>query len=309
MIAMMLKKTIDVVDKGTGQTRNITLWEALGPDGKWDRDRFEDNPDWYSEDVSSQKEWNKFRDLMRGVSTIIYGNQDKNSPLMAKRSMLWRLVGQFRMSWFPEGVLTRFGAEREDPFLGRTVKGRYRSFATIGMWPSTVIMMRSLLDQLPLLNIDRFKGITNRDGTPLKDVDKENMRRNFAGIAWSLSMLISITAIRATLQGGQGKKASSDDKRAKLLMNMLTRSYQDCMQYASPQVFDTITGNIMPVTTVVTDAYKAAFATGHYLFGDTHKDKHAFETMTKKWTKATPILNNINKTEYMFSKDIGSIQR
>lgn len=309
MIAMMLKKTIDVVDKGTGQMRNVTLWEALGPDGTWDRERFEDNPDWYSEDVSSQKEWNKFRDLMRGVSTIIYGNQDKNSPLMAKRSMLWRLVGQFRMSWFPEGVLTRFGAEREDPFLGRTVKGRYRSFATIGMWPSTVIMLRSLLDQLPLLNVDRFKGITNRDGTPLKDVDKENMRRNFAGIAWSLSMFISITAIRATLQGGQGKKASSDDKRAKLLMNMLTRSYQDCMQYASPQVFDTITGNIMPVTTVVTDAYKAAFATGHYLFGDTHKDKHAFETMTKKWTKATPILNNINKTEYMFSKDIGSIQR
>lgn len=309
MIAMMLKKTVDVIDKNTGETRNITLWDALDKDGAWDLSKYEENMDWYSENVSEQKEWNKFRDKMRGVSTIIYGNQDKNAPLMAKKSMLWRLVGQFRMSWFPEGILTRFGAERMDPFLQREVKGRYRSYATLGLFTSSVVMMRSLLDQIPLLNVDRFKNLKDREGNEIKDVDKENMRRNFAGLAWTVLLTTAIMGLRATLSGTQGKKQSSEDRRTKLLMNMLTRSYQDLMQYSSPAVFDTVTGNLMPVTSVVTDAYKAMVASGHYLFGDTHKDKHAFDTWRKKITKATPVLNNINKAEYMFSKDISTIQR
>jgi hypothetical protein len=309
MIAMMLKKTIDVTDVNSGETRNINIWDAFDNKGQLDESKYVPNEKWYSSDVRQQTDWNQFRDKMRGVSTIVFGNQDKNSPLMAKRSTLWRLVGQFRMSWFPEGVMTRFGSQRFDPLLQRDVKGRYRTYGTLGIFSSFAIMGRSLLDQLPLLHVDRFKGLTDRNNNEISDVDKENMRRNFSGLAWTVTVTAAIMGIRASLQSGQGKKADDDAQRAKFIMNMLTRASQDLTQYSSPQVFDTVTGNLIPVTSVITDSWKAMKAAGHYMFGDTHKDKHAFNTMAKKITKATPIVNNINKVEYMFNKDIDAIQR
>lgn len=309
MVAMMLKKTVEVTDAKTGEKSTIRLWDAMNNEGKWDTDKYMDNPNWYSEDVSQQKEWNQFRDKMRAVATIIYGNQDKNSPLLAKKSALWRLAGQFRMSWFPEGLNTRFGSERFDPMLGRDVKGRYRSVGTIGVASSAMIMARSLLDMLPGIYVDRFKGLTNKDGSEIKDIDKENMRRNFAGLAWTMAFTASILMIRSLYDDKhKGKKKDFDSMTRQLLVNQLIRNQQDLMMYASPGVWDTVTGNIVPATSVINDGIKAIYATGHYLFGDTHKDKHAFQTWMLHLTKATPILNNINKTKYMTTRDLDSIK-
>lgn len=310
MIAMMLKKEIEVEDINTGEKKTVRLWDALDNEGKIDTTKYMDNPQWYHEDVSQQKEWNRFRDQMRGVATIVFGNQDKNSPLMAKKEMLWRLAGQFRMSWFPEGLNTRFGSERFDPLLGRDVKGRYRSFGTLGILTSAVVMIRSLLDILPGINIDRFKGLTDKEGNAIKDIDMENMRRNFAGLAWSASITGAILMLRALYDDThKGKKKSSDAMQRQLLINMLIRNQQDLMMYSSPNVWDNVTGNLIPATTIVTDTWRAMKATGHYLFGDTAKDKHAFETWMLHITKATPILNNINKANYMLNRDLDVIQR
>lgn len=310
MIAMMLKKQVDVIDKNTGESSTVRLWDALDEHGKWDTEKYQDNPNWWHEDTTQQKEWNKFRDQMRGVATIVFGNQDRNAVLMAKKSMLGGLVGQFRMSWFPEGLNARFGSERFDPLLGREVKGRYRSFGTIGIMTSMVIMGRSVLDMLPGIHVDRFKGLTDKDGNTIKDIDIENMRRNFTGLAWSVSMIAAAVAVRGLLlQSHKGKKNDQEQMAAHLLLNMLIRNQQDLMMYASPSVWDTVTGNVIPATTVITDTWRAMKATNHYLFGDTHKDKHAARTWLLKLTKATPILNNINKAQYMFNRDLDSIQK
>lgn len=310
MIAMMLKKMVDVTDKQTGEKSQVRLWDALDTEGKWDTEKYMDNSDWYHEDVSQQKEWNVFRDKMRGVSTIVFGNQDKNSPLLAKKYALLRLAGQFRMSWFPEGLNSRFGSERFDPVLGRDVKGRYRSYGTMGIMTSMTIMARSLLDTLPGIHVDRFKGLTDKEGNAIKDVDMENMRRNFAGLAWGVSIAASIILLRALYDDKhKGKKNDSGQMQRQLLINMLIRNQQDLEMYSSPSVWDTVTGNLIPATTVVTDTWKAIKATNHYLFGDTHKDKHATRSWLLKITKATPILNNINKAQYMFNRDLDAIQR
>lgn len=309
MIAMMLKKQIEVTDLNTGEKKMVNLWDSLGEDGKLDTTKYMDDANWFHEDVAQQKEWNHFRERIRGVATIVFGNQDKNSPLLAKKSMLWRLAGQFRLSWFPEGLNSRFGSERFDPLLGRDVKGRYRSFGTIGIFTSSIIMMRSLLDTLPGIHVDRFKGLADKEGNAIKDIDIENMRRNFAGLAWTATVTASILLLRAFDNGHKGKKKDDDDRKRQLIVNMLIRNQQDLMMYASPSVWDTVTGNLIPATNVITDTYKAMKATGHYLFGDTHKDKHAFQTWMLSITRATPILNNINKAEYMFNRDLDAIKR
>jgi hypothetical protein len=310
MVAMMLKKEVEVIDKETGEKSKVRLWDALNEEGKWDTERYMDNPNWFHEDVSQQKEWNKFRDKMRGAATIVFGNQDKNSPLLAKKYAIGRLVGQFRMSWFPEGLNARFGGEHFDPVLGRDVKGRYRSFGTLGLMTSSVIMIRSLLDMLPGIHIDRFQGLTDKDGNAIKDVDRENMMRNFTGLAWTMGIAASIIAMRALYDDKhKGKKKTSDEMTRQLVINMLIRNQQDLMMYASPSVWDTVTGNVIPATTVLTDSWRAIKATNHYLFGDTSKDKHAARTWLLKITKATPILNNINKAQYMFNRDLDAIQR
>lgn len=309
MVAMMLKQTVEAVDVKTGEKSTIRLWDAFDQEGKWDTSKYMENKNWWSNEINDQKDWNKFRDKMRAVAVIIYGNQDKNSPLLAKKSALWRLVGQFRMSWFPEGLNTRWGSERFDPLLGREVKGRYRSFSTLGIASSAVVMARSLLDMLPGIHVDRFKGLTDKEGNAIKDIDMENMRRNFAGLAWTVGFTATMLGVRALLHSQQGKKKDANDMMVQLIINQLIRNQQDLTMYASPSTWDTVTGNVIPATTVITDAIKAITATGHYMFGDTHKDKHAFQNWMLHLTKATPILNNINKAKYMVTRDLGDIQK
>jgi len=138
----------------------------------------------------------------------------------------------------------------------------------------------------------------------------ENMRRNFTGLAWTVGITASILMLRALYdETHKGKKKTADERQRQLIINMLIRSQQDLMMYSSPSVWETVTGNIVPATNVVTDAIKAMKATGHYMFGDTSKDKHAFRTWMLHITRATPILNNINKADYMLNRDLDSIQR
>lgn len=309
MVAMMLKKTVEVEDKDTGEKSQVRLWDALDGEGKWDTSKYKSNDNWYSNEVSSQKEWNSFRDKMRGVANIVFGNQDKNAPLLAKKSVIGRMIGQFRISWFPEGIETRWGSPRYDPLLQREVKGRYRSFGTLGIASSFFVMARSVLDMLPGITVDRFKGLTDKNGEQITDLDKENMRRNFAGMAWTVGITASILLLKAAIAGQQGKKRDEKDSVLQMITNSLIRNQQDLIMYASPSVYDTVVGNLVPASTVITDAMKAMKATGHYFFGDNKKDKHAWETWMLHLTKAGPIVNNINKAKYMATRNLDDIQR
>lgn len=309
MVAMMLKKEVEAEDVNTGEKIKMPLFNALDEEGKWDTNKYMENTSWYSNDINQQKEWNKFRDQMRGVANIVFGNQDKNSPLLAKKSSLLRLVGQFRISWFPEGLNTRFGSERYDPLLQRDVKGRYRSFGTLGIATSFFIMARSVLDSMPGIHVDRFKGLTDKEGNGIKDIDMENMRRNFAGMAWTVGITASMLMLKSFIGTNQGKKKDVDQEALQMVLNSLIRNQQDLMMYSSPGVWDTVTGDIVPATSVINDGIRAMKATGHYFFGDTHKDKHAFDTWLLHLTKATPILDNINKAKYMMTRDLDDIQK
>lgn len=310
MLAMLKFKEIELSDGA-----KISLWEALNEKGQWNAEKYGERPEWYSEDdVTGQTEWNSFRDKIRKVGILVFGNQDKNAPLMGKKHSLIRLMGQFRMSWFAEGVASRFAAERFDVELGRAVKGRYRTPGDIGYGTSGIILCKQLLSVLPGIKVDAFKGMTyskgENAGKPLTELDIENMRKNFAGLAWTMAMTAAILMIKGIAfddDRKKGKKRTAQDAQWQLLLNMVIRNHQDLMLYASPSVFDTVTGNIMPATTVLTDTWKALKASGTYLANPDEKD--AFEKWAKKQARAVPFANLWPKIDYMTRRSLDAISR
>lgn len=309
MIAMLLKKQVEVEENG--EKKSIPLWEALDGEGKWNEARFGVHPEWYSEEAAEQTEWNNYRDRIRKVGTMVFGNQDKNAPLMARKSWLFRLAGQFRMSWLPEGVATRWMDERFDAELGRNVKGRWKSITSLGWFTSAGLIAKQLLAQLPGVKFDPFNGIVDKKGDPISELDIENMRKNFSGLAFTVAFLASILLLRGLYEDDKkrGKKKTMNAMQRQLLLNMLIRNHQDLMMYASPTVLDTVTGNLLPATAVVTDAWKAVKATTHYLIGDTSKEKDPADKWILKVSRAFPITNLYPKTKYMMKRDLDAITK
>lgn len=317
-VAMMRTKQIEVTDKDTGEKKTISLWDSLGTDGKLDTSKYKEDTTWYSADKSMQANWDAYRDRIRKVLMMVQGNQDKNSPLMAKKNFLWRLAGQFRMSWFPEGIATRFKAEYYDTNLERDVKGRWRTYGNLGPLVSGMIVCKQLAASLPGVKLDPFAGhkITVKSSTGEKStelltesaVDMENMRKNFAGLAWTVGLTTTILMLQGMGDDDEHKKGAKARKR-QLLINMLIRNQQDLMLYSSPSVFNTISGNFLPATQVLTDYWNAMKATGHYMFADTKEEKDAFEKWLTKITKAFPYTNLYNKTQTMMTRDLDKLQR
>jgi hypothetical protein len=307
MLAMLKFKQVDLAD-GT----KISLWDALNEKGVWNEEKYGKRPEWYdADDISGQSEWAAYRDRIRKVGILVFGNQDKNAPLMAKKSALLRLAGQFRMSWFSEGIASRFADERYDVDLGRTVKGRYKTvYSSLGFGTSGVILLKQLLSILPGIKVDPFKGMVDKKGTPITEVDIENMRRNFAGLAWTMAMTTVILMIKGLAfddDRKQGKKRTADDARWQLLLNFMIRNHQDLMLYSSPSVFDTVTGNLLPATAVIGDSYKALVATAHYLGHQDEKD--AVLKVSKKIARAIPFVNQWPKIDYMTRRSLDAISR
>jgi hypothetical protein len=137
------------------------------------------------------------------------------------------------------------------------------------------------------------------------------MRKNFAGLAFTASFMIAMLSLKMLLMPDEEEKKkrrargeSVNPVSTMLLINMLTRNYQDLQLYASPSVIETVTGNVAPALGVVTDFSKLMIATAKML-GD---DPKRFKKAGKKLTKFLPVLSNLNKFDYMSSKDLGDIQ-
>lgn len=307
-MAMALHDKVKVAD-----STEVTLWDSLNEDGNWDVEKYGENKSWYSEDVKEQTAWDKFRNKVVRVNVILHGNQDKNAPKMLNKYILGRSLGQFRANWLPEGWYSRFQTERFDENLGRTVKGRYRSFFNLdnqvgtgwGIGGYSMILGKQLLNLIPGVKIDPFSGVRTIGGKLLSDedsTDMENMRRNFSELGFFL-MLAGVVAMLKHLQGDGDDK----DQKLQLLINMLIRSKQDIDFYASPGVFDAVFRDPIPAFNVVKDYYKAMGATVRLLT----EDDYEFKTWCLKMTKAglpIPQATMINKTRYMMNKDLDALQ-
>lgn len=308
MLLAMMKHT-KVKVQVNGVEEEINLYDALNDEGEWNEQQFGERPEWSNQDISKQTEWNKFRNKARKVAIIVHGNQDKNAMLVAKSKMLTRLIGQFRMSWLSEGINTRIGKKYNDAELGREVKGRWRTYFELGLFSgSPKLLLRQIASKFT--GKDAFAGVVNRKNEALSETDKENMRKNLAGLTATIAVLI-------LYQIAKGLGPSEEEKRRRrkqgagpnwnqLVTNMLFRSYQDLMLYSSPSVADQVTGNLIPSLNVITDAMKAIKATAYLPFNDR---KNAGKETLMKDLKAVPFLNLVPKFAYMFGRPLENAAR
>ena len=298
-----------------GEVKTINLFEALNVEGEWDADKYGENKEWSSKNPSEQVSWNKYLFRTRKVMLLIFGNQDKNIPLSARSSVWGRLLGQFRLSWIPEGIKTRWGANQGyDEILERELEGRYRTMLRMPGFGLPLILkqMTSVVT-----GQDAFEGVKvtytengiekTRD---IKDFEKENMRRNMAGMAYTALFASIYYLLKGAIPDEeelrklrrQGKNPATSSRIA---ANIAYRSFQDLILYASPDMFEQITGNVVPAWSVVSDFKKALYA-WYKIASD---DKYEWSDLGLKQTKALPFANLINKWEFYASHDISAAVR
>lgn len=285
MIAMLNNHKVTV----NGEETN--LWKMMSQDGKLPEDLNVD--------------WAKLRNKIIVVNKIIMGNQDKSSPIWGKKEVLIRLAGQFRLSWISEGIAARFEGERDDIQLGRTRKGRYRTYLDLGFRQSAWILSKQLLGALPGVKNDPFANARLKNGKHFTDTDKANMRRNLAELGWLLMFKAVTMTINALANGDDDENRK---KWLRFMANMATRSYQDVALYSSPSVFDAIIGTPAPALTTIRDVTKLFDATVRLATDDEYTAGQWFRKLTRSGI-IIPQTTLFNRFETMTTKDLSTIAR
>ena len=310
-LAMALNTKVEV----NGVTTN--LFEALGQDAKWDEEANGKAENWYAKDKTLQTDWNKFKTKVRHTSLIVFGNQDKNSPLYSRKEILGRLIGQFRASWLYEGINARWGGEsqEEDVVLGRKTKGRYRTYMDLGSSSFKVVgkQMLSVINK----SIDPYEGLmtdqwtTNAKGEkilkkmPIREFEIENLRRNMAELSYGIGLYALTQLIRMMLKGLDDDD-EAEKKFVSIMSNILYRNYQDVSMYADYGTFSQFTGSLIPAASLVQDTWKAIKATAKLTY---EEDPDLYRDLLLKWTKVGPYVNNANKFDFMMNRSLEDIQR
>lgn len=313
IVARALNTPVEVTVNG--EVKTINLFEALNIEGEWDADKYGENKEWSSKNPSEQVGWNKYLFRTRKVMLLIFGNQDKNIPLSARSSVWGRLLGQFRLSWIPEGIKTRWGANQGyDEILERELEGRYRTMLRMPGFGLPLILKQITS---VVTGQDAFEGVKvtytengiekTRD---IKDFEKENMRRNMAGMAYTALFASMYYLLKAAIPDEEElrklrRRGKNPATSSRIAANIAYRSFQDLILYASPDMFEQITGNVVPSWSVVSD-FKKALAAWHRIAFD---DKYEWEDLLLKQTKAFPFTNLANKWEFYSSHDISAAVR
>jgi len=314
VVAMLLNKRVDV--NQNGEKVSISLFDAMNEEGNWDSEKFGENKDWYSrkdKDVN-QKEWNKYSEKIKAASILVFGHQDPNVVMGYKNSTIGRLVGQFRASWLLSGIDSRFQPRYDNARLGRTIEGRWRTYTKLKGYGVPL-----LLKQLGSVftGANPFEGVqseqVDEDGNKIyrdiQDYEIANMRKNLAGLAYTMAVGAAVLLLRGALPNEEERKRRKKngiDKSdyTRIMLNLMIRSQQDLTTYADPSTAMQLLGNIVPSATVVTDFMRA----GKAYTGLMKDDPHKWEKFILKQTKAWPYLNNWNRMQFYMKRDISATQ-
>jgi hypothetical protein len=300
-VATLLKQQVKV-QTAEGE-KTISVWEALDTNGQWNEQAFGKRPEWFSENVEDQTELQKLKNKLARVNMIIMGNVDKVSPKMANKWIIGRLLGQFRLSWLPEGWYNRWAEEKYDVQLQRNTKGRFTTYKDLGIGGS----LRVLLKQYASLvsKVDPFTGEHRLNGEKISEADIENMRRNFAEINFYLMIIGAVMMLRSLAGLGDD---DDESQSMQIIINMMLRMKQDVAFYSSPEVFDTVTRNAVPAFGVIKDYTRLMDASWKIM---TEDDYTADRWLLKLTHAGLPIpqATLVNKIKYMTERDLDDLAR
>ena len=314
IIARALNTPVDVTVDGTIQT--VNLFEATGTDGKWDEEKYGVNKEWSSDAPEDQVKWNKYLLRTRKTLVLVFGNQDRNMPQYLRNFAAGRLLGQFRLSWIPEGIKTRWGGLQEyDEVLERKLEGRYRTMFRLKNYGFPLLLKQAASafsgkDPFADERVEFMNEEGELEERGLEEFEIENMRRNLAGLSYSALVLAMYYLLKASLPDEdelrKRRRRGQDDTQAlRFAINMAYRMHQDLAMYTSPELFQQLVGNPVPSWGVIGDALKAGKAWGKFTFDEDYKVDQVLLATTRMF----PFLNNVNKINTYVNKDLSTAVR
>jgi hypothetical protein len=310
-LSMLSNKHVEVMVGG--KPTMVSLLDCLDDSGYWDTAKYGEKPEW---ETGMNTEWSNFRDKIRKTSLLVWGNQDPNRALWLRETWWGRAIGQFRLSWVPEGYFTRWGKAYEDLELGTKVEGRYRTAMKLGPKTYGKVLLKQILsivskstnpfDGVQIKDIETYEDVLGDTETReikrnLQDYEIENLRRNAAGLAYTLGVTILVLMLKHLKS-----LADDDDEKAKfnIGINILLRTKQDLSFFANPLEAEKILGSLVPSLAVLKDMGAALKALGKLA----DEDADIYEDILLKWMKAFPYINNIPKLKNMSERTIDNIQ-
>lgn len=281
-IAMMLNTKIK---DNLGQERS--LYEAFDNEGNWKTSEFGEDKGWNG-NVTNPEEMKSFLDFKNRTTQLIkklHGNFDPKSPMMYKKYMLGRMLGQFRLTWMAEGFASRFEGRKMDPYLDREIEGRYVTAYRLGIGKTLGILTKLLLFQRE----KSFSGVRAQD----RVLAEENMRK----------LLMEIYLYTAMFSVYLLAKAAADDDDDKnegymFAMNILQRTMADTTFYLSPNTFTSIINNPIPVLKIPMNAQRGITSAMELIFNN-DLTEHEKEQKYTNITNNFPYINQYNRFKYL----------
>jgi len=283
---------LDTLTLTTKEGEEISLWEAYDERGGW------------KESVGNKAD---YEDILSHASNTIdaairnnHGNYDNYSaPIAIKRGWFLKLFTQFR-TWMFEGMFNRFGDEVEDYELGFTRKGRWRTYADLGVATSIKSLKNLLLKQD--LNAE------------LSEIDTINLKKNLREIRNYLILGAANLLLLALAKALKDDDEDDDDWAILLfLLNLTSRLQTDILLYISPVEFRKIAGkDAIPILTIYDDWSRVFSSTLKLLHGEDTLDTGPYKGWSRTGrdlSKAIPITASgykiINNTVQLLDKNKG----
>lgn len=235
-------------------------------------------------------------------------------PAPIERTMVGRLLGQFKKNWFFRGLYYRFGDYREETLLyGSEFKGFYKSWLELFKLPTKTDEFGEEVRDASItgfakmaLNLIKnwytFSAVGKLTGAKpenMSELDEENLRRFMRET--SIIIVAGIVMLGLSSMGGGD---SDDDKTRKYFVNQLRRMYRDLTTYMDPGSFASIMKNPFPVTSTITDLLHvgdAIIQSTVFLDPTTAKGNLRIWQATKK---NIPLVNQIDRTINKFEKTL-----
>jgi predicted kinase len=260
-------------------------------------------------------------DLIHRFKEVIKNNRDRQAsddPIEMEKSMIGRMLGQFKKNWLFRAYTIRFGeARKADKFSGQEAKGFYRSFwdmildsvpTKINEFGEEERDMRKALTAVPyalLSNFIKFSvfgkmlGYTPKEGEFSK-IDEANLRRFMRETSFIITLMITVLI----LTSGDGD--DDRDGARRYFTNQLIRLQRDMTTYMSPNSFASLFKNPAPVIGTFTDLFRIGDAmVKSTVLGDPYIYEGTDRQALRIWQateKNIPIINQIDKIRNKIDK-------